>query len=624
MKTDHSDYAHSIHHDGSGRYVKSAHSGEPRIGSELTLRLRAAHAAPIQRVLLRTCPDGEQQFTEMQPVSGRADEACQWWQATLQMTMPVVNYRFLIFASDGAWWYNGEGLHRHTPNDAADFRLLAGYAAPAWVRNSVFYQIFPDRFADGDPGNNVRDGEYDYRGQPARARQWGQPPTQHGLEAMVEFYGGDLAGIEQRLDYLAELGINAIYLNPIFTAYSNHRYDVADYYAVDPHLGGNAALASLRRATQARGLKLILDIVPNHCGFAHPWFQAALADPNAPTAEYFTFHHHPQDYACWLGVRGLPKLNYRSPALRQVIYAGPQAVFRHWLRPPYSIDGWRIDVANMLARQGADQQGLKVARDIRQAVKEENPLAYLMGENFFDATPHLQGDCWDAVMNYAGFTMPLWHWLGRFEVHQHGQPSHVASAVPWPAQALADTWQAFRAAIPWVIARQQFNLISSHDTLRIHSGDAGRTRLAVGLLMTYVGAPNVYYGDEIGLSNKDTLARSCMPWERATWDEDMRALYQKLIALRKTSPALVDGGFQVLLAEEDMLAYLRDAEQEQLVIVGHRGPGERPAGPLPVAHGAIPDGAEFVELLSGTRATVVNGCLPLPSMPVGVAIWQHF
>jgi alpha-glucosidase len=305
------------------------------------------------------------------------------------------------------------------------------------------------------------------------------------------------------------------------------------------------------------------------------------------------------------------------------MYAGPQAIFRHWLRPPYSIDGWRIDVANMLARQGADQLGPEVAHGIRHAVKEENPAAYLMGENFFDACAQLQGDCWDGVMNYAGFTMPVWHWLGRFEVHQHGQPAHVASEVPWPAQAVADTWQAFRAAIPWVVARQQFNLISSHDTARIHSGDAGRTRLAVGLLMTYVGTPNVYYGDEVGLSNTNTHARSCMPWDRTEWDEDMRAFYQRLIALRKSSPALVDGGFQVLLAGGDTLAYLRDAEQEQLVIVGQRGPGVRPAGPLPVAHGAIPNGAEFVELFSGMRTIVVNGCLPLPAMSAGVAIWQH-
>ncbi|MGQ9601694.1 MAG: maltodextrin glucosidase [Candidatus Bipolaricaulia bacterium] len=590
----------------------------------MTIRLRAGLDAPLERVFLRICPDGEQQFIEMEP--GEEAPACRWWEARLQVTMPVFNYRFLILAQDGIWWLNGAGLHRHTPTDAEDFRLLADYEAPTWVWGSVFYQIFPDRFANGDPGNDVRDGEFNYLGVPARKRRWGEPPTPSGPEAMVEFYGGDLVGIEQHLDYLTDLGVNALYLNPIFTAPSNHRYDVVDYNNVDPHLGGNEALISLRRATAELGLRLVLDMVPNHCGINHPWFQAALADPNAPTAEYFTFYRHPDDYACWLGVRSLPKLNYRSAALREAIYAGPRSIFRRWLRGPYSIDGWRIDVANMLGRQGADQLGLEVARGIRRAVKEENPLAYLVGENFFDASAQLQGDCWDAVMNYAGFTMPLWHWLSHFEVRQHARPSRIVSVPPWSTEALIETWQAYRAAIPWIIARQQFNLLGSHDTPRILTildGDPGLNRLAVGLLMTYVGVPCIYYGDEIGLRDgKDTTARGCMVWDRSAWDEDLRAFYQVLIRLRRTSPALRDGGFQVLLVEEETLAYLRDAEEEQLIIVGHRGPGLRPAGPLPVAHGAIPDGARLTEVFTGLQAKVVNGQLPLPAMPPGVMIWR--
>lgn len=618
-------YARSIHHDGSGRYVQgSSKDGTLRLGDEVTIRLRAARDAPIERVFLRICPDGEQQFIEMQPAL--EGPACRWWQARSKVTMPLVNYRFLIFTKEGVWWYNSTGLHRHTPTDAEDFRLLADYPAPVWVRESVFYQIFPDRFANGDPRNDVRDGEFNYLDVPARKRRWGEPPTPSGPEALVEFYGGDLAGIEQHLDYLTDLGVDALYLNPIFTAPSNHRYDVTDYNNVDPHLGGNAALTSLRRATTERGLRLILDIVPNHCGINHPWFQAALAEPHAPTAEYFTFYRHPHHYACWMGVRSLPKLNYRSAALREAIYAGPDAVFRRWLRPPYSIDGWRIDVANMLARQGADQLGLEVARAIRRAVKEEKPTAYLVGENFFDASAQLQGDCWDAVMNYAGFTMPLWYWLSHFELRQHGQPARLSSGLPLSTEALVETWQAYRAAIPWVIARQQFNLLGSHDTPRILAivgGDRARNRLAVGLLMTYVGVPCVYYGDEVGLGNgQDTTARGCMAWDRSLWDEELRACYQEFIKLRRTSPALIDGGFQVLLIEGDTLAYLRDTEEEQLIIVGHRGPGIRPADPLPVAHGAIPDGADFIEIFSGLRARVVNGHLPLPAMSPGVMVWR--
>lgn len=620
------DYTRSIHHDGSARYVqnKSAAGADPRLGDEMTVRLRVAPNAPVERVLLRTAPDGEQSFTEMRLVT--QDAACHWWEGVLRMTMPVVGYRFLLFAHDGSWWYNGSGVHAHSPTDAEDFRLLAGYAAPTWVRDAVFYQIFPDRFADGDPGTNVHDGEWIYWGVPARARRWGDPPTARGPEALCEFYGGDLAGIEQHLDYVADLGVNALYLNPVFTALSNHRYDVTDYANVDPHLGGNAALVSLRRATGERGMRLMLDIVPNHCGVEHPWFKSARANADAPVAGYFTFHHHPDAYATWLGVRGLPKLNYASGDLRELMYAGQQSVFRAWLRPPYSIDGWRIDVANMLARQGADQRGPEIARGIRDAVKQENPQAYLLGESFFDATAALQGDAWDAVMNYAGFAMPVWYWLARFQVRQHGEPHDAASPVPWSTQALVDSWQAFRAAIPWVIARQQFNLIGSHDTPRIRTVVAGNRaleRLAVALAMTYIGVPSVYYGDEVGLGGEmDTTARGCMPWDPSAWDQEFRAFYQSLIRLRRASPALWQGGFQVLAVEDNLLAFLRDSDTEQIIVVGQRGPTTRDASALPVAHGAAPNGLEFVEVLTGARATVVNGCLPLPAMPPGVAIWR--
>jgi alpha-glucosidase len=619
-------YALSIHHDGSARYVRPHATGALRLGDEVTLRVRAAPDAPIERLILRTCPDGEQLFTPMRLEGAPAGQAaCRWWQATVRLTMPCTPYRFLVFTADGAWWLNGAGLQRHVPTDAEDFRLLAGYAAPTWTAESIFYQIFPDRFADGDPAGNVREGEFVYGGLPSRARRWGQPPGR-GREAMVEFFGGDLAGIVQRLPDLAELGVNALYLTPIFTAYSNHHYDVVDYEHVDPHLGGDTALVALRRATRELDFRYILDIVPNHCGVAHPWFQAAQADARAPTAEYFTFRRHPDDYESWLGVRSLPKLNYRSQALRQAMYAGPEAVFRRWLRPPYSADGWRIDVGNMLARQGADQLNAEIARDIRDAVKAENPAAYLLGENFFDGSPQLQGDGWDATMNYAGFTLPLWHWLRGFQVRLPGEPQPVAAATPWPTQALADTWRAFRAAIPWVIARQQFNLLGSHDTPRILTvvgGDRARCRLAAALLLTYIGVPCLYYGNEIGLGGADDLgARQCMPWDRTEWDLDLRAFYQALIRLRRSSPALREGGFQVLAVEEDGLAYLRDTDQEQVIVVAQRGPGARPAGPLPAAAAAIADGTEFTELFTGQVSRVTQGQLPLAAVPPGAQIWR--
>lgn len=618
-------YLSSIHHDGSVRYVRTPGSRTPRIGDEVILRLRTAVDAGVERLFVRTCPDGEQFFSEMNPATSQPNPACRWWEATLRIDMPVTTYRFLLFTSDGAWWYNAAGTQRHIPTDANDFRLLADYDGPAWVWESVFYQIFPDRFADGDPASNVRDAEFDYHSLKSKAKRWGEPQS-NWPQAMVEFYGGDLPGVEERLDYLTDLGVNAIYLNPIFTAYSNHRYDVTDYENVDPHLGGNAALESLRTALTERGMHFILDIVPNHCGVRHPWFQAALADPRASSAEYFTFHRHPDEYESWLGVRSLPKLNYRSQSLREAIYEGSNSVFRRWLKNPYSIDGWRVDVANMLARHGKDQLETEVWSGIRRAVKSENRQAYLLGENFFDSTSQLQGDRLDATMNYAGFTHPVLYWLDHFQVNQHGEPKQVESKLPWPTEALIATWQVHRASIPWIIARQQFNLLGSHDTPRIDhivGGDAARKRLAVALLFTYVGVPCVYYGDEIGMTARDALeARNCMIWDPNGWDQDLRSFYQRLIHLRRTSPALIDGGFQILSSEENVLAFLRDTETEQIIVIGNRGPAERAAKALHVRDGGVPDGLIFRESFTGQTLTVQDGQLALPAVPVGVQIWQ--
>ena len=616
----------SVHHDGSSRYARTLSGRRLDFGEEVEIRLRTAPEAPIERVLLRTCPDGEQAFHEMRPGAVPRGQACRWWTATLTLAMPATLYRFALFTADGMYWFNGGGLHRHVPADAEDFRLLADYHAPAWLAKTVFYQIFPDRFCDGEPESNVRDNEYVYRGESARSQTWGKPPLRQTAAAMVEFFGGDLPGIESRLDYLVDLGINALYVNPIFTAFSSHRYDVVDYDNVDPHLGGNPALASLKRACAARGMRFILDIVPNHCGSEHPWFRDAQANQHSATASYFTFHKHPDDYLAWLGVRSLPKFNYGSQALRERMYAGPAAVFRKWLREPYGADGWRIDVANMLARQGANQLGLEIAQGIRWAVKEENPDALLVGEHFFDGTDQLQGTCWDAMMNYAGFAQPLWYWLAGYHVRQHGQPSRVDSAAPWPTVALVDTWAAYRAPIPWALARQQFNLLGSHDTARVRTavgGDRGKLKLAVGVLMTYLGVPCVYYGDEVGLTGEDgDAARGCMPWDPHDWDAELRAYYQKLIALRRTAPALIDGGYQTLLVEEDSVAYLRDAEDDLIVVLAHRGATPRAAGLLTVRHGGIADGTRFVEVITGAVAEVHGGDLPVPEQAAGISIWR--
>lgn len=614
------DWLVSVHHDGSAKYVSTP---QPQLGDTARLRLRLAHDAPVQRVYLRTFPDGEQAITPMQRAN--TQPPTQWWEVDLPITQPTVHYRFILQADDGVWFYTAVGPQAHPPLDKTDFRILANYTGPAWAPTAVFYQIFPDRFHNGDPRTDPQPADFEFRGRRPQTLPWGAPPPADAFNPFT-FYGGDLPGVIQKLGYLADLGVNAIYLNPIFTAYTNHKYDVADYFHVDPHFGGDAALVALRQALDARQMRYLLDIVPNHCGYGHPWFQAAHQDANASEAEFFTFYEHPDSYAQWLMAWTLPKLNFSSVTLRRLIYEGDDAAFRHWLRPPFAADGWRVDVANMLGRQGAMQMNRTLAEGIYQAVKETRPDAYHIGENFFDATESLQdGGQWDGVMNYSGFSHPLLHWLRGLHLGAIGLAEPIVTAVPWPTAALAATWQQYLAAIPWGIALQQFNLLGSHDTPRIRTllgeNDALQ-RLAVTALMTFPGVPSIYYGDEIGLTDTPGLSqRACMPWDEAAWDQELLAFYRQMIHLRRETAVLQTGGFQILLVEADTIAYQRENEHEHALIIAHRGAQPRPASPLPVAPGGVANGRRFVEFFTGQEAVVVNGALPLPQLAQGVMLW---
>jgi alpha-glucosidase len=607
----------SIHHDGSEKYVSNPYPG---LGNTVRLRIRTHHLAPISRIVLRIFPDGEQMLSDLR----RAETIppVQWWEGDLLISQPVNQYRFIIIAEDGVWHYSAAGPLAYVPMDFSDFRILADYIPPEWVPGSVFYQIFPDRFANGDPSTNPQPDEYEYRGHRPQVLPWGTLPQEEHFFPLV-FYGGDLPGIVERLDYLVDLGINALYLNPIFHAYSNHKYDVTDYDHVDPHFGGDEALVSLRRALDARGMRYVLDIVPNHAGYWHPWFQAALADAASPEAEFFTFHAHPAEYASWLGVQSLPKLNYRSAELRRRIYEHPDAIFKRWLRPPFSADGWRVDVANMLGRQGQTQIGLEVSQGIRQAVKTTRPDAYLMGENFFDASNQLQGDQWDGVMNYGGFTNPLWHWLRGYYQGAHGF-HHPIEAAQWPTKAMAESWQSRLAAIPWAIALQQYNLLDSHDTSRIRTlvnGNDALQKLATAVLMTFPGVPGLYYGDEIGMEDQPGLgSRGSMIWDENRWNRSLLTYYQMLIRLRRTSPVLQRGGFQTLLIEPDTIAYQRESPKDRTLVIAHRSKTPRLPGPVPLTDGGIADGTCFVDMESGKEYVVSNGNLSLPPMEQGAMI----
>ena len=602
----------SVHHDGSPRYLSAT---SPRPGERVVVRLRAGIGAPIRRAFLRAAPDGEEFLTPLVPGAHRGP-AC-WWECALQVTEPLVNYRFTLEAEDGVWFYGAGGPSAYDPPDATDFRLVAGEEPPSWLRGAIFYQVFPDRFArgDGTPGAS---------GPGPGLLPWGSPPPA-GMPFSQVFYGGDLAGVAARLDHLARLGADALYLNPVFTAPSNHRYDACDLDQVDPRLGGDAALVRLREALTARGMRYLLDLVPNHVGATHPWFRAAQADPAAPEAAFFTFEAHPDRYLSWLGVKSLPKLDYRSVELMRRMVTGPDAVVRRWLRPPYSADGWRVDVANMLGRAGPVQLSAEVARAIRRAVKETRPDAFLLAEHFFDASAGLQGDQWDAAMNYAGFTFPLLAWLRGHRQRSRGVKPDLASTAPTSTAALVAAWRARSAAIPWSVALRQYNGLGSHDVPRVRTalrGDDALQRLAAAVQFTYPGLPAVYYGDEVGMEDVPGLGeRGCMVWDEARWNRPLLSHYQRLAALRRRTPALVEGGYQVLAAEEDTLAYQREGAQGRVVVVAHRGTRPRPPGPLAVADGGLPDGVELSEMEGGRSLVVRGGALELPEQPRGATVW---
>ena len=611
------EWTQTIHHDSSETYLSNP---LPRIGETITVQIRVPAGAPIRALYLRSRPDGEWKRLPMAKHSsaGRSER----WAAEMPIMMHHNNYCFLFLTADGSFYYNQYGLSPIDSPDWFNFTVLGDYEPPAWVREQVFYQIFPERFANGDESNQRIAGEPTIMGKPVQISEWGAQPKPFMEARTVEFFGGDLPGITQNLDYLQDLGVTALYLNPIFDAETNHFYDIRDFNRVAAGLGGDAALQELREAMTARGMRLLLDITPNHIGAHHPWYVSAKTDPQSPTAEYFYRHPDTGEIEHWLGVPLLVKLNYNSQKLRDAIYRSPDSPIRKWLKPPYSADGWRLDVANMTANFWHTQDDSEVWREMRQAIKAENPQAYMMGEYFQDSSPHLQGDELDASMNYQGFNTPVRRWMGKGD-HGIVQNEPFGDPNPLPSASLALQWQQYLTAIPYTIALQQFNQIGSHDVARplwVAGGDKALVKAATALLMGFPGVPCLYYGDELGLDGGgDPDNRRCMPWDESQWDRDLRGFHQQLIAIRRSSHALQHGGFQLLYASGDWVAFQRQSRQEQMIVAACR------AAPAPIAldmHKAdIPDGSTLRDLLSGARFTARAGRLHLAGLEHGQALF---
>ena len=606
---------------------------EPDSGDTVRIRLRVAKDSAERVILLY---DSLTVGTMMFKV--RSDEFFDYYEAGIICDEDEVIYRFLVECPDGTKIaYDKCGARadeHHTPdfNPAYAFRFIPGFHVPDWAKGAVQYQIFPDRFCNGDPSNDVVDNEYYYTvGHSKHVADWDATPTDTDIRS---FYGGDLKGILDKLDYLQELGVEVLYLNPIFVSPSSHKYDCQDYEHIDPHFGvitddmdhvmqawekhngyapkyirrvtsmenlekSDALFATLCQELHRRGMRIILDGVFNHCGSFNKWmdhegiylgkagFQpGAFQSIHSPYRSYFRFNDSSNGrspmYEGWWGYSTLPKLNYEdSPELCEEILK----IAEKWLSPPYSIDGWRLDVAADLGH--SSEFNHKFWKTFRARVKAVNPDALIIAEHYGDPSPWLNGQEWDTIMNYDAFMEPVTWFLTGMEKHSDSYRDDLYQNGSAFFGIMMDKMARFK--YPSLMCAM--NELSNHDhsrfltrtnrmigritTLGPAAAGAGINkgvfREAVTIQMSWPGAPTVYYADEAGqVGWTDPDNRRTYPWGHE--DQSLIALHRDLIRLRRELPVLRDGSLKQLLAEYGRIAYARfDGDTRCIVAVNNTG-----------------------------------------------------
>ena len=550
------------HHDGSELYLSTS---SPTLQERVTFKFRAGSNFPIEQAILRLYHDGEPRFFPMKRSIIKGE---QWWQVKVEIRNLKTPYRFLIVNGDTYSWLNARGFQSHDVTSANDFQLLATPAFPKWIRSAVFYQIFPDRFATT--------GEYQHlKPEKFISRPWDQFPKGRDKSTGVEFFGGDLDGVSQHLKYLKKLGINGIYFTPIFPAGSTHRYDASSFDEVDPLLGGDAALIRLAKKAKSAGIYLMGDLTTNHCGREHRWLQRSLKSKKAKEREFFYWDKSVKHgYEGWWGLASLPKLNYNSQKLRELMYEGKNSIVKKWLKKPYNLSGWRIDVGNMTGRYKGEDINGEVIAGVRKALQESNSQAWLVAENADHFPSDLDGFGWHGTMNYNGFMRPIWGWLNhRAEVEKafFGVPVSIPR---FTAGEMVSAMKEFSSTIPWRNFVSSMLLLDSHDTARFRNvvgRDTKRHIAGMGLLLTYPGVPSIYAGDELGVEGQwGEDGRRTIDWSRQSWDHEFLSEVSKLIKIRRQSHALAQGGLRWILIEDDLLAFERESKREKLLVVVSR------------------------------------------------------
>ncbi|WP_079909670.1 alpha-glycosidase [Paenibacillus sp. 32352] len=557
----------------------------------LHLRLRTKRD-DVEEVVAETGDkyDWERTYAEYSLVKMAADGMFDYWEVSVVPPYRRVSYCFRLRAGSETVWMTENGIQHDRPAPTGDYydfpyiHPIDTNSVPEWAKSAVFYQIFPDRFANGDPSND-----------PEGVSPWGEQPTGDNR------FGGDLQGIMDKLDYLTDLGINAIYLTPVFEAPSNHKYDTTNYKKVDPSFGSNELLRKLVDACHARDIRIILDAVFNHCGEQFPPFQDVLK--HGEQSEYADwFHVNSFPIECKDGIPSydtfgffgsMPKLNTANPKVKHYLLD----VVEYWTKE-VGVDGWRLDVANEVDHH--------FWRDFRKVVKAANPEAYIVGEVWSDSLKWLMGDQFDSVMNYP-FSNKLLEFF---------------SASSMDGFTFANRMGGLLMRYPQQTNEVVFNMLCSHDTPRALTrvgGDKRRLKLCIVFLLTYMGTPCIFYGDEIGLTGKDDPdCRKCMEWDPDKQDRELYDFYKLLIGLRRKREALVKGSFRFLKADrgDSRIIYERLGGGEHFT-VWMNNTEETTVLSHPM------DTADWSDALTGEEVRPEDGMMHLELEPLGYRILRR-
>lgn len=602
---------------------------EPSSTTSITLKFRVFKGdITSANIKYYDTADNAYHWVPMNWISNDATGRYDYWSGTIPASASTKYYRFQINDGTTTAWYNAKGPSSSEPA-SQDFYILPNFKTPDWLKNGAIYQIFVDRFNNGDTANDIATGTYPYGyNSPAQFKSWGSTPyAGSGYSNSEVFFGGDLTGVNQKLNYIKNtIGANIIYLNPIFKSPSNHKYDTQDYMTVDPMFGTNTTLQTLssniHSTTNGPKGYLVLDGVFNHTGDNHLWFNkygangttGAYQSKSSPYFGYYTFQTWPNAYSTFLGFNSLPKLDFGASgsAVRNILYNNTNSVAKTYLKAPYNIDGWRLDApqyADAGGNNGSDATNHQIWTEFRNAVKSVNPNSAIIGEYWGSANAWTApGNQWDSATNFDGFTQPLSQWITGKDYSNNAASLTTTQFDSW----LAGT----RANYPVNVQQVMSNHLSNHDIPRFGTragGDIWKTYLALIFQMTYVGTPTIYYGDEYGMQGgADPDNRRTFDWSQGTTTNSAVALTKKLISIRNSYAALRTGSFMTLLTDDTnkIYSYARFDNTNRIAVVLNNDSVSHSVT-VPVNKASMTDGSTVTDKISGTVYTVSNGSVTL-------------